>query len=150
MSFSTSTSCRISSTVEVVCSWIREPVSRLWLCRGSLVCHDSLSCVSNSHTGSTATTPEQFERHHFVTFNRCSAAMMRNCERRKFVSYPSNLWERIFDLRRSKEFPSSLGINPIDNAEPYHPHDHIVCGHSSDECKKSKEPSVCHKLWSIW
>ena len=38
----------------------RPPFDRvLWLCRGSLGLRGSLCCVSHSHTGSTATTPEQ-------------------------------------------------------------------------------------------
>ena len=43
----------------------------------------------------------------------------------------------------------SLGINPIDNAAPYHPHGNIVCDHSCDECTRAREPCVRHKLWSI-
>ena len=30
------------------------------------------------------------------------------------------------------------------------PHDHIAYIHLLDECKKSNEPSLCHKLGSIW
>ena len=49
VSFSASISCEISLTTSTVCSWISVPVrQRLWLCRGSLVLHDSLR--------STATT----------------------------------------------------------------------------------------------
>ena len=43
----------------------------------------------------------------------------------------------------------SLGINPIDNAEPCHPHDNIVGSHLCNECKKSTELNVCHELLSI-
>ena len=43
----------------------------------------------------------------------------------------------------------NLEINPIDNAEPCFPHDNIVGDHLCVECRKSKEPSVCHKLRSI-
>ena len=43
----------------------------------------------------------------------------------------------------------NLEINTIDNAEPCFPHDNIVGDHLCVECRKSKEPSVCHKLVSI-
>ena len=35
----------------------------------------------------------------------------------------------------------SLGMNPIDNAEPCYPHDNMV-GSQCDECMKSNEHSV--------
>ena len=43
----------------------------------------------------------------------------------------------------------SLGINPVDSAEPCNPHDDIVGGHLCDECTKSNELNVCHKFLSI-
>ena len=43
----------------------------------------------------------------------------------------------------------SPGINPTDNVEPWLPPDNIVSSHLCDECNKSNEPDVCHKLWSI-
>ena len=39
---------------------------------------------------------------------------------------------------------------PICIAVPCFPHDSVACNHSCGEGKKSNEPSVCHKLWSIW
>ena len=44
----------------------------------------------------------------------------------------------------------SLGTNPIDDAEPCYPHDNIVGSHLCDECMKSTELNVGHKLLSIW
>ena len=43
----------------------------------------------------------------------------------------------------------SLGIDPIDNAEPCYPHDNIVGSHLCDDGMKSNELNVCHKLLSI-
>ena len=37
----------------------------------------------------------------------------------------------------------SLGIDPIDNAEPCYPHDNNVGIHLCDECTKSILPIVC-------
>ena len=42
----------------------------------------------------------------------------------------------------------SLGIIPIDSAALYFTHDKIAYNHSCYECKRSNEPSVCHKLSS--
>ena len=39
---------------------------------------------------------------------------------------------------------------PVCNVELCFPHDNNAKIHLCDECKKSNEPSVCHKLWSIW
>ena len=44
----------------------------------------------------------------------------------------------------------SLGINPIDNAETCFPHGNTVGSHLCDECVKSNESNVGHKLLSIW
>ena len=44
----------------------------------------------------------------------------------------------------------SLGINPIDNAEPCFLYDKVAGSHLCDECMKSNEPRVSHKLPSIW
>ena len=44
----------------------------------------------------------------------------------------------------------SLGINPVNNAEPCCPHDNIAGDHLRDECMKSILPNVCHKLLSTW
>ena len=43
----------------------------------------------------------------------------------------------------------SLGTILIDNAAPCSQHDNVVCDHSCDECKRSNEPSACHRLESI-
>ena len=43
----------------------------------------------------------------------------------------------------------SLGKILIDSVVPYYPQENIVCGHSCDECKRSNELNVCHKLLSI-
>ena len=68
-----------------------------------------------------------------------------NCGILAFVSYTSNLWEQMFDFQRYRRFlprlilnPQghqqhlSLGINPVDNAEPCCPHDNIVGSLSCD------------------
>ena len=44
----------------------------------------------------------------------------------------------------------SLGTDPICIVRLYYPHDNVVDTHLCDECKKSNELSVCHKLLSIW
>ena len=44
----------------------------------------------------------------------------------------------------------SPGMDRIDNAVPYFPHDKVVCDPPCDECKKSHELNVCRKLLSIW
>ena len=44
----------------------------------------------------------------------------------------------------------SLGLNPIDNAEPCYSRDNLVGSHLCDECMKSNELIVCHKLLSMW
>ena len=43
----------------------------------------------------------------------------------------------------------SLGINPIDNAEPCYPHDNIVGSRLCDECLKLILPNVSRKPESI-
>ena len=43
----------------------------------------------------------------------------------------------------------SLGQNPVDNAEPCSPHDNSVGRHLCDECMKSIEQNVGHKVLSI-
>ena len=48
--------------------------------------------------------------------------------------------------------PSSvrvLGKFPTDSAVLSFPHDNVVCNHSCYECRRSNEPSVCYKFWSI-
>ena len=70
-----------------------------------------------------------------------------NCETLTIASSISNLWEQMFDFRRYiKCLPKlmlsfqdlrqnlSLETVPIDNAEPYYPHDNMVEDHSCDEC----------------
>ena len=43
----------------------------------------------------------------------------------------------------------SLGINPVDNAEPCCPHDNVDGSHISDECMMLILENVCHKLVPI-
>ena len=43
----------------------------------------------------------------------------------------------------------SLGIMPVDNAEPCCPRDNIAGSHLCDDCVKSILPNACHKLVSI-
>ena len=50
---------------------------------------------------------------------------------------------------QSLEQNLSLDINPICTVVLYYPRDSIVDSYLCDECKKSNEPSVCHKLLSI-
>ena len=44
----------------------------------------------------------------------------------------------------------SLGINPIDTAEPCNPHDNVVGSHLCGECMKANELDVCHMPLSSW
>ena len=44
----------------------------------------------------------------------------------------------------------SLGIDPIDNAEPCYSHDNIAGSHLCGECMKSNELNVCRNLLSIF
>ena len=80
-----------------------------------------------------------------------------------FVSCTSSWWERMSGFRKYIRFPLrlilslrgrqqnlSLGLNPVDNAEPCFPHDTIVGSHLCGECVKSNEPDAGHKLLSIW
>ena len=39
---------------------------------------------------------------------------------------------------------------PLSNAVLYFSHDSTVCNHSCCECRESNEPSVCHKLLSVF
>ena len=79
-----------------------------------------------------------------------------------FASCASNLWEQVFDFQRYIRFSLMLKRNlpglqqslspdrdPVETEELYHPHDNIVCSPLFDENKKSN-PSVCHKLLSIF
>ena len=59
--------------------------------------------------------------------NKCSTSG-------KYTRFPSRL---IWSLHGRPQ-SLSLGINPIDNAEPCFLHDNIVCGHSCDDCRLSK------------
>ena len=43
----------------------------------------------------------------------------------------------------------SLETVPICTVLQCFPHDNIVCNYMYDECKRSNEITVCHKLWSI-
>ena len=63
-----------------------------------------------------------------------------------YISFHRRFIVNIPNLRQSL----SLGMNPIDNAEPCYPQNNIVGSHLCDECKKSNVLSVCHKLLSIW
>ena len=55
--------------------------------------------------------------------------------------------------RRCLHQSLSLVTIPIDNAAPYYPHGNIVYDHSCDACRRSNEPSVCHRfepiLWQL-
>ena len=43
----------------------------------------------------------------------------------------------------------SLETIPVCIVLQYYPHYNIVCIHMYDECKKSSDSGVCHRLWSI-
>ena len=72
---------------------------------------------------------------------------------------PIQLMGQMFGFRRfsprltssfqGRQQSLSLGINPVDNAEPCYPHDNIVGSHLCDECKKSILPIVCRLPESI-
>ena len=53
-------------------------------------------------------------------------------------------------LTTLKTLEWSATWSKICSAELYFPHDNIVCSLLCDERKKPNEPSVCHRLVSIW
>ena len=65
------------------------------------------------------------------------------------VRLPKILTPRLISNPQSRQQSLSLGINPVDNAEPCCPHDNIVGSHLCDECMKSILPNVCRKTDSI-
>ena len=56
----------------------------------------------------------------------------------------------MFDLQRYIRFLPNLGIDPIDNAVSYYPHDKSVGSHLCDERMNSNELNVGHKPLPIW
>ena len=88
--------------------------------------------------------------------------ILLNCVKLKFVSYTSNLLEQMYDFQKYTMFLQKWILNPQDLPKnrsletipvcivlQYYPHNNIVCIHMYDECKKSIDWRVCHKLWSI-
>ena len=82
--------------------------------------------------------------------------------RLKSVSHTSNLWEQTCDCQKYTGFKTksilslqdlwqsqSLETVPVCIVVLYFLHDNIAGSHWCDECMKSNELSVCHKLWSI-
>ena len=63
----------------------------------------------------------------------------------RYIRFSTRLILNLPGLKQSL----SLEITPIDNVELYHPLDNIVCDQSCVECKRSNEPSVCHRLLFI-
>ena len=56
------------------------------------------------------------------------------------------------DFESSRSHRKNLSLEttvPVCNVWQYYPHSNIVCIHIYDECKKSIDSSVCHRLWSI-
>ena len=85
---------------------------------------------------------------------------LQNCGILTFVSCTPSWWGRMFDFRRYIRCSPKLIFDPskspaksdpIDNAEPCYPHDNTVGSQLCDECLKSNELSVCHKLlFIVW
>ena len=78
------------------------------------------------------------------------------------VSYTSNLLEQMYDFRKHIMFSLTWILNlqdlprsqspetvPICIAYQYYPHSNTFCIHMCDECMKSIDSGVCHRLWSI-
>ena len=85
-----------------------------------------------------------------------------NCVKLKFVSYTSNLLEQMYDFQQCTMFlqkwisnlqdlprSQSLETTPTCIVLQYYPHNNTVCNYTYDECKRSNEIIVCHRLWSI-
>ena len=85
-----------------------------------------------------------------------------SCEKLMPVSCTSKLLARTCEFPKCIRFHLMLIWNPrglvqnqnletilINIVVLYFPHDNIVCTHMYNECKKSFDSGVCHKLWSI-
>ena len=75
---------------------------------------------------------------HPTCWNRCMTSKKRTMFHPKWILIPQDLPQN-----------QSLETVPICIALQYFPHNTIVCIHMCDECKKSNDSGVCHKLWSI-
>ena len=52
---------------------------------------------------------------------------------------------------QSLQLSLRLEITLIDNDELYYSHDNTACNHRCDECKKTNELNICHKLlYILW
>ena len=92
--------------------------------------------------------------------NHPVSMILLSCEEQQFVSCTSNLLEQMCGSRRCIMFLQKWILNLQDlpqNQSPktvpicivwqFFPHDNIVCIHLCDECMKSIDSSVCHKLF---
>ena len=128
----------------------------------------SLLClaVSFAERNTSITTSQKIESGYYF---HAQSSIQRNdfrlCRtvREKFASCTSNWWgtnvrlpkihktplPRLTLKPQSRQQSPSLGINPVDNAEPCYPHDNIVGIHLCCECTKPILPIVCHMPESI-
>ena len=87
--------------------------------------------------------------------------ILLSCEKQEFVSCTSNLLEQMYDCRKCTVFfqkwisnlqdlprNQSLETVPVCNVWQYYPHDNVGI-HMCDECMKSINSGVCHRLWSV-
>ena len=99
----------------------------------------------------------------FISFQNTRKFCLLNSAKQQFVSYTSNWLEQTYDIQMCTKFTlrsilslqdllqnRSLETVPVCIVWPCFPHGNTVCSHMCDEYKKSNEPSVCHKLWTIW
>ena len=88
--------------------------------------------------------------------------ILLNCAKLQFVSWTSNLLEQMYDFRKCtmflqkwisnlQDFPQSQSLEtvPVCIVWQYYPHDNTDCINLYDECRRSNEIIVCHKLWSF-
>ena len=91
---------------------------------------------SKSFGGTYALRPKQYTRSTIEVQSVCQSKKRRGRE-------PEQLNPQ--DLLQNR----SLQTVPICIVLHCSPHDNTVCNHMYDECKRSNEKTVCHKLWSI-
>ena len=150
------------SEIACVCESSEVP-NELHVCylTGRLVLYGSDSC-SQELQRSNPTIREQAARLISIQRPKRWFQILLNCAKLKFVSYTSNLLEPMYDFQKHIMFLQKWILSPQDLPQnrsletvptcivlQCSSHDNIVCIHMYDECRRSNEPSVCHKLWSI-
>ena len=88
--------------------------------------------------------------------------ILLNCAKLKFVSCTSNLLEQMCGFQKRTMFlqkwilnlqdlprNQSLETVPVCIVSQCHPHNNIICIDMCDECRRSNDSVVCHRLWSI-